>query len=81
MSILIAMAALAAQPAAPVDHKQHSAAEHAQHQAAGHAQHQQGKHEGGPCCVEVDGKMECRMMKGHGGDKAGHAEGQGHSGH
>lgn len=84
MSILIAMAALAAAPAAPADHKQHSPAEHAQHaqhSAAGHAQHQQGKHEGKSCCAEVDGKMECQMMKGHGGDKAGHAEGQGHSGH
>ena len=83
MSILIASLALAAAPAAPVDHSQHSPAQQAQHQqqAAGHAQHKQGKHEGGSCCAEVNGKMECQMMKGHGGGKAGQADGQGHSGH
>lgn len=80
MSILIATLALAAASAAPVDHKQHSPAQHAQQQGQ-HAQHQQGKHEGGSCCAQVDGKMECQMMKAHGRDKAGQADGRGHSGH
>lgn len=81
MNILIATLALAAAPAAPADHSQHSPAQHAQHQAGGHAQHQQGKHEGGSCCKEVNGKMECQMMKEHGGHKGGQASDQGHSGH
>lgn len=80
MNILIAALALAAAPAAPVDHSQHSPAQHAQQQGQ-HAQHQQGKHEGGSCCKEVNGKMECQMMKSHGGSKAGQGDVQGHSGH
>jgi len=82
MTILLAAAALAAAQTAPapVDHSQHSPAQHAQHQQGqqqGHAQHK-GEHE---CCKEVNGKMECRMMKGHGAEKGQEDEHQGHSGH
>jgi hypothetical protein len=69
--IAAALAAAApAAPAAPVDHSQHTPAQHAQHQ---HAQHQGGEGEH-KCCKEVNGKMECRMMKGHGSDKDGHGQ-------
>ena len=80
MNILIAAAALAAAqaaPAAPVDHKQHSPAEHAQHQQGEHQQHQ-GMHK---CCKEVDGKMQCQMMQGHGGQHQGHGSDKGQQGH
>lgn len=82
MNILIAVAAMAAaqtSPAAPVDHSQHSPAQHAQHQQAtgDHAQHK-GEHK---CCKEVNGKMECQMMKGHGALHQGENAMQGHEGH
>jgi hypothetical protein len=70
-------AATPAAPAAPVDHSQHTPAQHAQHQ---HAQHQKGEGEH-KCCKEVNGKMECRMMKGHGADhqaQDGHGQQQQH---
>lgn len=80
MNILIAAAALAAAQttnSAPVDHSQHSPAQHAQHQHGQHAQHQ-GEHK---CCKEVNGKMECQMMKGHGAQHQGHDGKQAHQGH
>lgn len=82
MNILIAAVALAAAQttnSAAVDHSQHSPAQHAQHQQA-HAQHaqHQGEHK---CCKEVNGKMECQMMKGHGAQHKGHESKQGHEGH
>ena len=58
-------AATPAAPAAPVDHSQHTPAQHAQHQKG------EGEHK---CCKEVNGKMECRMMKGHGSGKDGHGD-------
>ena len=76
MNILLAAVALAtaqAAPAAPVDHSRHSAAQHAQYQQGQHAQHQ-GEHK---CCTEVNGKMECQMMKRHGAQHQGQ---QGHQG-
>ena len=82
MNILFAAAAIAAAQTAPapVDHSQHNAAQHAQHQKGQqqgeHAQHQ-GEHK---CCKEVNGKMECQMMQGHGAEK-GQGKHQGHSGH
>ncbi len=73
----VALAAAQAAPAAPVDHKQHSATQHAQHQQQGHGQHR-GQHE---CCKKVDGKMVCTMMKGHGAQHPG-PDGKGdHEGH
>ena len=79
MTITFALAALAAAQAAtaaPVDHSKHNAAQHAQHQKAkgGDAAHQ-GEHK---CCKEVDGKMVCEMMQGHG---AKHQGKSGHNGH
>ena len=79
--LFAAVAFAAAQTApAPVDHSQHTAAQHAQHQQGQqqgkHAQHQ-GEHK---CCKEVNGKMECQMMKGHGAEKA-QGEHKGHSSH
>ena len=74
---IAAFAAVQAAQPAPVDHSQHSPAQHAQHQqgkAAGHS----GEHK---CCKEVNGKMECQMMKGHGGQHQGHGQQQGQSGH
>jgi uncharacterized protein involved in copper resistance len=81
MNILFAAVALAtaqaAQPA-PVDHSQHNAAQHAQHHD-GQKGHHDGDHK---CCSEVNGKMECQMMKGHGAPERQQGEHQGHgSGH
>lgn len=74
--LMTALALAAGAQAATVDHSQHNASQHAQHQQA-----EKGKHEGEhKCCKEVNGKMECQMMKGHGAEK-GQAEHQGHSGH
>lgn len=80
MNILFAAVALATAqpaPAALVDHSQHSATQHAQHRQGQQAQHQ-GEHK---CCVEVNGKMECRMMKGDGAQHQGEGGQQGHQGH
>ena len=70
-------AAQAAQPA-PADHSQHNAAQHAQHQ-----QGQKGQHDGEhKCCKQVNGKMECQMMKDHEAQHHGKAgQGQDHEGH
>ena len=73
----VALATAQAAPAAPVDHKQHDAAAHARHGQERPAEHQ-GEHK---CCEHVDGKMECRMMKGHGGQHGGGQADQGHQGH
>lgn len=74
--LLVAVAVAAAQgaPAAPVDHSQHSPAQHAQHQQGQSAKHD-GEHK---CCKEVNGKMECQMMKAH--EAQHHGQG-GHQGH
>ena len=80
MNILFAAVALAtaqAAPAAPVDHSQHTPAQHAQHQQVQHAQHE-GEHK---CCKEVNGKMECQMMKGHGAQHQAQGGQEGHQGH
>ena len=76
----VAFAAAQAATAAPVDHSQHSAAQHAQHQQG--QQQAPGTRRAGEqdCCKQVDGKMECPMMKGDGADTA-HGQHQGHSGH
>lgn len=73
MNILLASILLAAAQA-PVDHSQHNPAQHAQHQQGqkGH----EGEHK---CCKEVNGKMECQMMKGHAAPDQGKAGG--HAGH
>ena len=80
MTFIFAVAAFAAAqaaPAAPVDHSQHNPAQHAQHQQGQHAQHQ-GEHK---CCKEVNGKMECQMMKGHGAQHQDQGSHDGHQGH
>lgn len=74
MNILLAAAALVATQAA-----QPARTDHSQHSASQHAQHQQGQHQGDhKCCKEVNGKMECQMMKGHGAQHQGQS-GQGNS--
>ena len=76
MTALALVASTQAATAVPVDHSQHNATQHAQHQQA-----EKGKHEGQhDCCKQVNGKMECQMMKGHGAEK-GQGEHQGHSRH
>ena len=60
---------------------------HAQHQQQGQMQHGQMDHSrmqhGQPgqhgCCKQVNGRMECPMMKGHGGQQGGQSQHQGHS--
>lgn len=83
MTLFFAAAALAfaqAAPTAPVDHSSHSAAQHAQHMQ--HQKGQSGSHDGEhECCTTVDGKKECRMMKGHSATKQGHDGHEGHDGH
>lgn len=72
---IVAIAAAQAAPAPSADHSNHNNAQHAQHQQGQHAEHG-GMHK---CCTEVNGKMECKMMKGH---KAEHQGDQkGHQGH
>lgn len=83
MNILFTALAFAAAQAAPAstDHSQHNAAQHAQHQQGQQQQVQHAQHKGEhKCCKEVNGKMECQMMKGHGTEK-GQGQHQGHSGH
>ena len=79
MNILFAAIALAAAQAAqpaPADHSQHNAAQPAKHQQGQKGQ-QDGEHK---CCKQVNGKMECQMMKGHEAQHHGQA-GQAHQGH
>jgi len=67
-AIALAIAVPAAAQTAPTDAQ------------AGHSQHQQrGQHKS--CCKQVNGKMECQMMKGHGSQQPGQGQPQGHSGH
>jgi hypothetical protein len=81
LAILSTLAALAAAHPSP------SAAPAAQGAGDPHAGHSAGMstaaaepHEG--CCVKTaDGKMECRMMQGHGAKSAEPSRHQGHSGH
>lgn len=76
MNILFAAVALAsaqAAPTVPVDHSQHTTAQRAKHQQGQPVQHK--------CCKEVNGKMECQMMKGHGAQHQGQGGPQGHEGH
>lgn len=63
----IASAAMQTAPAAPAAHAQHSPTQQAQS-----TQQQSHDHK---CCKEVNGKMECQMMKGH----EGHSKGAGES--
>lgn len=80
MTIFLAAVALAtaqAASAAPIDHSRANAAQHAQHLQGQHAQ-SEGEHK---CCTELNGKMECRMMKGHGAQNQGQPSHQGHQGH
>lgn len=73
MMTLIAAAIAAAAPAAPM--AAHDA--HAQHGQNQQGQHQQGgqghdQHKGMGCCTKTaDGKMQCQMMSGHGGQHGG----------
>ena len=59
---------------------------HAQHGKTGQMDHSKmdqsnmAQHADGCCTKTADGKMECRMMKGHGAKHQGQP-GQGHQGH
>ena len=81
LALLIA-APVTAQTAPAADaqagHSQHHQQGQAGHQH-GHSGQQQGQHK--ECCKQVNGRMECQMMKGHGSQHGGHSQHQGHSGH
>ena len=78
-ALALATAAQTAQPAPAQPHAQHMTGsgqmDHSKMDHANMAQHADG------CCTKTaDGKMECRMMKGHGAQHQGQS-GQAHQGH
>ena len=82
MSILITALAAAAQAAQPAP--AHPPAHNMPAAQMDHSKMDQGKtgEKGGCCCCDktAGGKMECRMMQGH-GKPGGAGQPQGHSGH
>jgi hypothetical protein len=83
LTIITALAlAAAAQPASAATatnpHAQHGQTGQMDHSKMDHANMAQ--HADGCCTKTADGKMECRMMKGHGAKHQGQP-GQGHQGH
>ena len=80
-AIALAIASPVGAQTAPAEaqagHTQHQQQGQGQHQH-GQPGHQQGQHQG--CCKQVNGRMECQMMKGHGSQQGGQSPHQGHSG-
>lgn len=83
LTIITAVAlAAAAQPASAAPaanpHAQHGQTRQMDHSRMGHST--MGEHADGCCTKTADGKMDCRMMNGHGAQHQGQS-GQAHQGH
>jgi len=77
LAIAVPAAAQTAPTGAQPGHSQHQ--QHVQGQQPGQPGQPQGQHKS--CCKQVNGKLECQMMKGHGSQQPGQGQPQGHSGH